>query len=187
MDKWVNAMEKDVIIRPSTEGDVQGIKDIYDYEIDHGLATFDEVYRSLESHLQKRKEVLECGLPHFVAEIDGKVVGYCYAVKYRGERFGYRYTLENSVFLAQGYFRMGIGSRLMEKLIEGCEGGPWRQMIAVIGDSGNYGSIGLHEKFGFKQAGLLKSVGFKLGRWIDSVLMQRELNQGDVTLPDDNN
>ena len=79
-------MEKDVIIRPSTERDIQGIKDIYDYEIDHGLATVDETYRPLESHLNKRKEVLELGLPHLVAEIDGKIVGYSYAVKYRGER-----------------------------------------------------------------------------------------------------
>ena len=177
-------MADNILIRNSTEADITAIKSIYDYEVHHGLATFDETPRPYSSHIEKRAEVLKLGLPHLVAEIDGQVIGYSYAVKYRGERSGYRYTLENSVFIAKDYHRMGVGSLLLQKLLDGCNHGPWRQMVAVIGDSDNYGSIGLHTKFGFHRACLFTSVGFKLGRWVDSVLMQRALGPGDSILPD---
>lgn len=178
-------MKKNIIIRNSTEDDISAIQAIYDYEVKFGLATFDETARPFEAHFNKRVEVFELGLPHLVAEIDGKVIGYSYAVKYRQERSGYRYCLENSVFIDKDYQRKGVGSLLMDKLIEGCEKGPWRQMIAVIGDSENYGSIGLHAKFGFRKVGTFYAAAFKLGRWVDSVLMQRELGAGDRSLLDD--
>jgi L-amino acid N-acyltransferase YncA len=127
--------------------------------------------------------VLALGLPYIVAELDDRVVGYAYATGYRA-RPAYRYTLENSVYVADGMRGRGIGRALLGALIEGCEAGPWRQMIAVIGDSGNRGSIALHESLGFRMVGTLEAVGFKLGRWVDSVLMQRTVGAGSDTLPD---
>jgi len=121
-------------------------------------------------------------LPYLVAEIDGQVVGYAYATQYR-PRSAYRHSLEDSVYVREGFGGRGIGVALLAELIARCETGPWRQMIAVIGDSGNAPSIGLHRKLGFREAGLLTAVGFKFGRWVDSVLMQRPLGEGDRTLP----
>ena len=121
-------MADNILIRNSTQADIAVIKSIYDYEVHYGLATFDETPRPYSGHIEKRTEVLKLGLPHLVAEIDGKVIGYSYAVKYRGERSGYRYTIENSVFIAKDYNRMGAGSLLLQKLLDGCNNGPWRQM-----------------------------------------------------------
>jgi len=126
--------------------------------------------------------VLEQGLPYLVAERAGEILGYSYATFYR-PRPAYRHTIEDSIYLAEGQGSNGYGTLLLSELIRRCEAGPWRQMLAVIGDSANAGSIGLHHKLGFRHAGLLRSAGFKLGRWVDTVLMQRALGAGDATRP----
>jgi phosphinothricin acetyltransferase len=127
--------------------------------------------------------VLTHGLPYLTAERAGEVVGYAYAAPYRA-RSAYRFTIEDSVYIEAGRVGQGIGRALLRRLIELCEAGPWRQMIAVIGDSENHASIGLHRAEGFRMIGTHPAVGLKFGRWVDSVLMQRELGEGMRTLPE---
>jgi phosphinothricin acetyltransferase len=146
----------------------------------HGLASFEESAPGEGELRNRRQAVLALGLPYLVAERDGRIVGYAYATQYRA-RSAYRHSLENSVYVREGLRGRGVGSALLANLIARCERGPWRQMVAVIGDSGNAASIGLHRKHGFRDVGTLAAVGFKLGRWVDSVLMQRELGEGDRT------
>jgi L-amino acid N-acyltransferase YncA len=128
------------------------------------------------------RAVVEGGYPYLVAEQGGEVVGYAYASAHR-TRPAYRNTVENSVYIRVGCERRGIGRVLMRALLEQCERSGFRQMIAVIGDSANEASIGLHRDLGFRPAGTLQSAGFKFGRWVDVVLMQRALGPGDDTLP----
>jgi L-amino acid N-acyltransferase YncA len=155
---------------------------IYAHHVLNGLASFEEEAPSEEELAHRRSDVLGCGLSYLVAELNGTVVGYSYASPYRA-RHAYRYTVENSVYVERGMLGRGIGSRLLSALIARCEAGPWRQMIAIIGNSTNIPSIRLHERAGFRMVGTFTSVGFKLGRWVDSVLMQRELGAGDRALP----
>lgn len=171
-----------LLVRDSTEADLPGIQAIYARHVLHGLASFEEVPPDIADLVARRAAVLASGLPHIVAEAEGRVVGYSYAGAYR-TRPAYRHTVENSVYVADGLAGRGIGSALLGELIRRCEAGPWRQMIAIIGDSENHGSIALHRRHGFRHVGTLRSVGFKLGRWVDSVLMQRPLDPGDTTLP----
>ena len=159
------------------------VQRIYARHVLQGLASFEEVAPTLEEMLERRADVLAQRLPYLVAELGGAVAGYSYASAYRA-RSAYRYAIEDSVYLAEGLSGRGIGRALLASLIARCEPGPWRQMIAVIGDSGNEASIRLHRSLGFTHAGTLRSVGFKFGRWVDSVLMQRELGPGDSTPPD---
>ena len=155
---------------------------IYAHHVLHGLASFEEAVPSVDEMRARREAVLALGLPHIVAEVDGRVAGYAYATLYRS-RTAYRHTLEDSVYVRDGMAGRGIGVGLLTELIERCSRGPWRQMIAVIGDSANAPSIGLHRKLGFRVVGTLDAVGFKFGRWVDSVLMQRAIGQGNQTLP----
>lgn len=173
-----------VIVRDATEADMAAVREIYAHYVLHGAATFEEIPPSTEELLSRRALVLALGLPYLVAELGGRVVGYSYATSYRS-RSAYRHTIEDSVYVAQGLGGHGIGSALLAALIARCEAGPWRQMLAVIGDSGNAGSIALHASLDFQPAGTLVSVGFKLGRWVDTVLMQRPLGSGDTTFPED--
>jgi L-amino acid N-acyltransferase YncA len=124
--------------------------------------------------LARRRASVEAGLPYLVAEADGQTLGFAYATAYRA-RPAYRFTVEDSVYVADGLAGRGIGSALLGESIAGCEGGPWRQMIAVVGDSANSGSIALHRRFGFEHVGTLRSVGFKFGRWVDTPILQRAL------------
>lgn len=169
-------------IRDAAEGDLSAIARIYGHEVLHGLATFEEKPPSAEELGRRRAAILEAGLPYLVAEIDGEVAGYAYAGQFR-PRLAYRFAVENSVYIDVEHRGKGVGRALLTALIARCEQGPWRQMIAVIGDSGNAGSIGLHASLGFHKIGVVQSVGFKLGRWVDTVMMQRPLGQGDETLP----
>jgi len=137
----------------------------------------------VEVLLERRADVLALGAPWLAAMLDGAVAGFAYAALYRA-RPAYRFTLEDSVYVEEGMAGRGIGGALLGTLISRCETGPWRQMVAVIGDSGNQGSIALHSRHGFTPAGVLRSAGFKHGRWVDSVLMQRALGPGDSRLPD---
>jgi L-amino acid N-acyltransferase YncA len=172
-----------VLVRDATEQDMAAIQAIYAREVLHGLATFEEVPPTTDVLLARRAGVLDLGLPYLAAELDGRVVGYSYATAYR-PRPAYRHTIEDSVYVAAGMQGRGIGRVLLAALIARCEAGPWRQMVAVIGDSGNAGSIALHRQHGFRLVGTFQAVGFKLGRWVDTVLMQRALGPGSETLPD---
>lgn len=169
-------------IRHATEADMQAVQAIYAHHVLHGLATFEEEPPTAGELNARRESVVAAGLPYLVAEREGRILGYCYATAYR-PRPAYRHTIEDSVYVAHGYGGRGIGGALLGALIERCETGPWRQMLAVIGNSGNEGSLALHRRLGFETVGTLRSVGFKLGRWVDTVLMQRPLGQGDRTLP----
>lgn len=171
-----------ILVRDAREADMGAVTDIYAKHVLHGLASFEEVPPPLDEMRSRRAGVLRLGLPYLVAELDGRVVGYSYATLYR-TRPAYRYTIEDSVYVADGLHGRGIGTALLGELIARCERGPWRQMLAVIGDSANAGSIALHRRMGFAPAGKLVSVGFKFGRWVDSVLMQRALGAGDSIQP----
>lgn len=172
----------DLEIRDAQGDDLSAIAAIYAHHVLNGVASFEEVPPSIEELAQRRANVLALGLPYLVAIRDGRVAGYCYATAYR-PRPAYRHTIEDSIYVAAGLGGQGIGSALLSALLARCEAGPWRQMIAVIGDSANAGSIGLHRRLGFRPAGVFQSAGFKFGRWVDSVLMQRALGAGDSTLP----
>jgi len=170
-------------LRPSADSDVPAIAAIYAHHVRTGLASFEIVPPTEEEIARRRLEVLKRGLPFLVAEFAGTVVGYAYASAYRA-RPAYRSTLEDSIYIHPNHARKGIGRLLLQALIADCEAKGYRQMIAVIGDSGNAPSIGLHRAFGFEHAGTLRSVGFKFGRWVDTVLMQRRLGPGDSKLPE---
>lgn len=172
-----------ILVRPSTPDDLPAIQAIYAHHVTHGFGSFEEVPPDVQEMAARRLAIVERGLPHLVAETDGRVLGYAYAGPYR-PRPAYRYTVENSVYVAPEAIRHGVGRALLTTLIEVCEAGPWRQMIAVIGDRGNTASIALHAALGFHEAGHLKAVGFKLGRWVDVVIMQRALGAGDDVDPD---
>ena len=170
------------IVRDSRKADLPAVLDIYAREVCGGLATFEQVPPSLDDMEARRRQILDRGLPYLVAERDGAVVGYAHAGPHR-PRPAYRYAVEDSVYVARDMHGRGIGGALLRALIGRCESGPWRQMVAVIGDSGNAASIGLHERLGFRHVGILEAVGFKLGRWVDTVVMQRPLGEGRETVP----
>ena len=167
-----------MLIRDATPADLGAIQAIYAHHVLHGLASFEEVAPPLGEMRARFDAIVDAGKPYLVAEIDGRVVGYGYASSYR-TRSAYRYTLENSIYIDESARGKGVGSALLHALIERCRKGPWRQMLAVIGDSANVASIGVHRKAGFRQVGLLERVGYKHGRWVDSVLMQLELSPND--------
>ena len=129
------------------------------------------------------RALVDGGFPYLVAEVDGSVVGYAYAGAYR-PRPAYRFTVENSIYLEPAFHRRGIGLKLMERLIAECEARGFRQMIAVIGDSANAGSVGVHTRCGFRMIGTHPNVGLKFGRWLDTVMMQLELGEGAGTVPE---
>ena len=170
------------VVRDAQHADMAAVQAIYAHHVLHGLATFEEVPPDLAEMSVRRENVLAAGLPYLVAEAQGRVVGYSYATAYRA-RAAYRYTLEDSVYVADGLAGRGIGFALLQTLLARCEAGGWRQMVAVIGDSANAGSIALHRRLGFEFSGTLRSVGFKFGCWVDSVQMQRALGEGDRSLP----
>ena len=169
-------------VRDARPADMATVQAIYAHHVLHGRATFEEVPPSVDELLARRAAVLAAGLPYLVAESEGEVAGYCYAVPYR-PRPAYRHTIEDSVYVAPDRAGRGIGRALLASLIDRCEQGPWRQLLAVIGHSGNAGSLALHGSLGFRRIGVLRSVGFKLGAWTDTVLMQRTLGAGDTAVP----
>jgi phosphinothricin acetyltransferase len=171
-----------LLVRPSHASDGARIAAIYRHHVLHGLASFEEAPPDPAELARRRADVLARGLPHLVACDGDTVLGYAYAGPYR-TRSAYRYTVEDSVYIAPEAIRRGVGRTLLAAVIEACERAGCRQMIAVIGDSGHDASIGLHRALGFEPAGMLRAVGFKFGRWVDSVLMQRALGPGDGTSP----
>ncbi|MFN8490019.1 MAG: N-acetyltransferase family protein [Caldilineaceae bacterium] len=175
-------MDKLSSIRAATFADVPAINAIYSENVLHGTASW-ELTPPNDNEIRRRMQtILEQGYPYFVAESGGKIVGYTYASSYR-PRLGYRFLVENSIYVDNAYQRCGIARQLMTTLIDACTAQGFRQMIAVIGDSANIASIELHRSLGFVQVGFLPNIGFKHGRWLDCVLMQRALGEGSATLP----
>jgi phosphinothricin acetyltransferase len=166
-----------MLVRDARDDDMGAVQAIYAHHVLHGTASFEEDPPPLAEMQRRRGDVLARGLPYLVAEIDGRVVGYSYATPYRA-RSAYRFSIENSVYVDHARQRLGVGRALLTELIARCERGDWRQMIAIIGDSAQAASIGLHASVGFRHVGTLQSVGIKFGRWLDTVLMQRALGQG---------
>lgn len=170
-------------LRPSIAADLAAIQAIYAEAVLHGTGTFETEVPAIEEISRRRDEVLSRGLPWLVAEAEGQVVGYAYANYFR-PRLAYRFCLEDSVYLRPDQQGRGVGKLLLTELISRCEAAGARQMLAVIGDSDNLGSIGVHRSLGFTTTGLLKSSGWKFGRWLDVVLMQRQLGSGDQSSPE---
>jgi L-amino acid N-acyltransferase YncA len=169
-------------IRPTGAADLPAITQIYEHAVLHGTATFELTAPDLAEMTRRLGAMVEGGFPHLIASLEGQVVGYAYAGPYR-PRPAYRFTVENSIYLQPAIHRRGIGLELLRQLIAECESRGYRQMIAVIGDAANAGSIGLHAKCGFQMIGTHPNVGLKFGRWLDTVLMQRALGEGANTLP----
>lgn len=163
-----------ITVRTLAEADLPAIQAIYAHHVLHGLASFEEEPPSVEEMRSRWQKVIDLGLPYLAAELEGAVVGYSYAGAYR-PRAAYRFTVENSVYVRDGLAGRGVGKALLDELIARCEAGPWRQMLAVIGNRDNEASIALHRRCGFRLIGILDSVGRKHGRWVDTVLMQRAL------------
>lgn len=172
-----------MIVRASTDADIPGVTAIYAWNVLNGLGTFEEVPPDEAEMARRRQAFLDRGLPYLVAELDGEVVGYCYAGPFR-LRAAYRYTVEDSVYVSPKAVGKGVGRALLEALITQCEALGLRQMCAVIGDSGNAASIGLHAALDFEKKGVFPNMGHKFGRWVDLVWMQRPLNGGGETAPD---
>ena len=169
-------------IRIAAEADLAVVAAIYQHAVLYGTATFELVPPDLAEMTRRFRALIDGGFPYLVAALDGAVVGYAYAGAYR-PRPAYRFTVENSIYLDPAIHRRGIGMKLMRRLIEDCESRGYRQMIAVIGDSANAGSIGLHAACGFQMIGTHPNVGLKFGRWLDTVMMQLSLGEGADTMP----
>jgi L-amino acid N-acyltransferase YncA len=172
-----------IVIRPSVDLDISAIAAFYQQSVATGTASWEYDPPSVEEMAKRRHAVIANGFPYLVAEIDGRVVGYCFASTYRA-RIGYRFVVEDSIYVAPDMQGRGIGKVLLMALIGECEKLGFRQMIAVIGDSENASSIALHERCGFQHAGRFNGIGYKFGRWLDSVQMQRTLGAGSSSAPD---
>ena len=166
-----------ILVRPSSEADLDTITAIYAHAVTHGTASFELDPPSKAEMVRRRAAILEGGYPYFVAEKDGAVLGYAYAGAYR-TRPAYRSTVEDSIYVAPSAQGQGVGRLLLAALIEECEIRDFRLMVAVIGDEESKGSIGLHRSMGFEPVGILKGIGYKHGRWLSTVLMQRALGRG---------
>ena len=169
-------------IRPATTADIPAITRIYAHAVRHGTASF-ELEPPDEAEMTRRMAaLLDGGFPYIAADIDGTLAGYAYAAPYHPRR-AYRFSVEDSIYVDPGAHRRGIGRALLERLIVESEKRGYRQMIAVVGDSAQTPSIELHRALGFRMIGNIENVGFKFGRWLDTVLMQRALGPGATTTP----
>ena len=169
-------------IRPATAADLPAITAIYGHHVATGRASFEISPPPLEEMQRRHAALVAAGMPYLVAEREGVVLGYAYAGAYR-PRIAYRDTAETALYVAAEAAGQGIGRRLLDALLEACTALGLRQMIAVVGDSANIASVKLHEAAGFRQVGVLRSVGRKQGEWLDVVLLQRALGEGDTTPP----
>ncbi len=170
-------------IREATLDDISQIQQIYAHHVLSSTTTFEEVPPTEQAMQQRLEHVREHGLPWLVAEQDGRILGYCYAEPYH-LRTAYRYTIQDSIYMADGEAGKGIGQQLLSALLERCEKGPWRQIIAIIAGTQNQDSIALHRKLGFAHVGTQPDTGYKFGQWIDVVFMQRALGPGGSLPPE---
>jgi len=166
-----------VTVRPAGRTDIPAITRIYGHAVEHGTASFELTAPDHAEMTRRFDELTTNGFPYLVAVVDGAVVGYAYAGPYR-TRPAYRFTVENSVYVAHDSLRRGVGKALLQALIDACTEKGFRLMVAVIGDSDQAASIGLHAAAGFKHSGILENIGYKFERWLDSILMQRPLGPG---------
>ncbi|WP_374377441.1 N-acetyltransferase family protein [Dongia sp.] len=176
-----------IAIRAAEAADLPAIARIYARHVQEGLASFEETPPDLGEMTRRWQAIVAAGLPYLVASADqgdgqGQIAGYAYAGPYR-PRSAYRFTVEDSIYLDPAFAGRGIGRALLGRVLEACEAAGKRQVIAVIGDSANAASIGLHRALGFEMTGTFHAIGFKFGRWVDSVLMQRALGKGADTAP----
>jgi L-amino acid N-acyltransferase YncA len=169
-------------VRPATSADIPAVTAIYRPSVLTGTASFELDPPDEAEMLRRFKAITDAGNPYFVAEIDGRVAGYAYAGPYR-TRPGYRFTVENSVYVAPDAQGKGVGRALLAAVVEACTAKGYRLMVAIIGDSANFASITLHRRAGFRFCGTIHSVGHKFGRWLDSVVMELPLGEGDRTIP----
>lgn len=177
------AIHHTITVRDSRDDDVADIQRIYAHYVENSVASFEEIAPDVAEITTRRALVLDFGAPYLVAELDGKVQGFAYAFKFR-PRSAYRHTVEDSIYVEPAAAGNGVGTRLLETLIERCTAQGYRQMVAVIGGNTAAASIRLHKRMGFQMVGQMKSTGFKFGQWVDTTLMQRALGAGDETLPD---
>jgi len=171
-----------LLVRPSTEADLPAIAGIYAHAVRHGTASFELDPPDEAEMARRRAAVLDGGYPYLVAERDGQLLGYAYAGAYR-TRPAYRSTVEDSIYVSPAAQGQGVGRALLEALIAECEARDFRLMVAVIGDEESKGSIALHASLGFEPVGILKGIGYKHGRWLSTVLMQRALGRGAAEPP----
>ena len=173
-----------LLIRPSTPVDCAAITAIYSHAVIHGTASWEHEPPDLAEMIRRRETIVAAGYPYLVAEQDGKLLGYAYASAYR-PRPAYRATVEDSVYLAPDALRRGIGTRLLTALIADCAARGYRQMIAIVGDGhgGAAGSLALHESLGFTLVGIARDIGYKHGRWLDQIILQKTLGAGAATPP----
>lgn len=168
------------LLRPSRDEDLQAIAEIYADAVLHGTGTFELDVPDVAEMARRRADVLSKGLPWLVAECEGQVMGYAYANHFR-PRLAFRFCVEDSIYLHPDAKGRGLGTMLLTELMARCEAAGARQMVAVIGDSQNLGSVGVHRRLGFEHLGVIRSAGWKFERWLDVVMMQRPLGQGDRT------
>ena len=171
-----------VRIRPALESDMPGVQEIYTHYVRLTTASFEEDPPTVAEMTARWQRVQSRGLPYLVAMKGNKLAGYAYAAPFR-ERSGYRYTIEDSIYVSEDFLGRNVGNALLTELIERCTALGFRQMVAVIGDSTNAASLAIHSRHGFFVVGALSSTCFKFGRWVDAVLMQRILGEGDTTIP----
>nr|WP_312987119.1 N-acetyltransferase family protein [Comamonas koreensis] len=170
-------------VRASTPDDIPALTRIYAHHVLHGTGSFETEAPSEAEMTRRRDEVLSRQLPYLVAEDDdGQILGYAYANWFKA-RPAYRFSAEDSIYVADGQHGRGLGRLLMNALIAHCEAAGVRKLIAVIGDSNNLGSVGVHRAAGFSQVGVMRSVGWKFGRWLDIVMMEKTLGDGDNSAP----
>ena len=172
-----------MIVRDAGENDIEAVRAIYAHAVEHGSGTFEYDPPPLEEMKTRWRSVVGYGLPYVVCEIDREVAGYGACTPFR-PRTGYRFTVEDSVYVDPRFQRRGVARALLAELISRTEAAGFRQMVAVIGDSANTASVALHRAAGFEDAGSFRAVGFKHDKWTDIVFMQRTLGQGDTTPPD---
>lgn len=173
-----------LLLRAATLADVTAIQPLYAMEVREGVATYEYDVPGEAEMAQRLRDLIANGFPYLVAECDGHFAGYAYAGSYRS-RMGYRWTVEDTVYVAPAFKRRGIGHALLAELMQACEARGFRQMVAVIGEYGNGSSVALHEKLGFKTIGVFPGLGRKHGRWLDTVQMQCALGCGNAQAPPD--
>lgn len=164
----------DTVIRSVTAGDLPAVAEIYAYFVNQTVVTFDTTPPTVEDWRRKADDLAGRGLPFLVLEVAGTVAGFAYAAPYR-PKAAYRQTVENTIYLSPDWLGKGLGKPLLTALLAACERTDAREVIAVIADSGNDASVRLHQAFGFTEVGRLHRVGYKLDRWVDTILLQRSL------------